>query len=636
MSIYKNLIHWLILAIIVVFFIFNLIDKFWALAGPSDPLQYVGPAVWTTTSFNDLWPLAGNPINWAWIDRVMVLLGLRLIAAISPKPEWIGPIYIAFINTSIVILCIIWSYRRAGFIASLLCGILLTSSYMILSYGTYVYADQTVAFYLLLAFICYFSRTTVCGINQRVFIAGFFSAFALFSKALGVAGIVFFLIQIMMSIWKPSNTNRSLKIITLDIMRYAAGVIAGSVLVILLFILFYGWESLESVIIGFFFQNWKLMTRGGAYGNPVTYFPHMVSMKNLPVFLSLFIMIGAYRHAEAKNPLLMAWVFLGMLFSIYAFTDRGGSPILNYMFTAFIFAALGISIYISSFVAFGNAALSEQGQITLGAVSVLLLILGMSLVKLPTTWSDAYNYVWLPRIIWESNYIYFIRPLYALSPIITLGLLALINVNRAKWSSVTFLIVLALFNYYCIMPDFYNNKDLGLIFTLLPVIAAILMLLVEVSRTKWSAIAFCLVFALWSPIFPGAMAFQKAHDDQVWSRAHYYIARALERVPADKFSIYVEGWKDVRWDRSITVFHNFYGSKFGRGTDGAMKTLHMQKVSQNLTLLDKREKIKNLKSGIILLTDNVDAVLKIFPAAREIDSFKDESGLQLQVIQIPD
>ena len=273
-------------------YIFNIYSYFWTLPTASDPLGYAGNIAWGSTYG-----------YYPWVDRIMVASGIRIVSFFCNPIYIAGPLYIAIINSLMMLLCIIWAWKESGAVASICVGAFWNSSLLLLGWATYIYADQTMSFYSLCALFYYFymrEKKTLAAI----LLCGLFSALAVLSKITGVATIAYFLIIILLS--------RSLK----QISFYIIGCIAGLLTGFIIFIFCYNIESLINVIYLFFKSN--ISSNLSLSRHNITAYTEQVltSLRYFP-FICLFIFIPAYLLKKCKFILRLAW------FHIFLF--RGSS-----------------------------------------------------------------------------------------------------------------------------------------------------------------------------------------------------------------------------------------------------------------------------------------------------------------------
>jgi 4-amino-4-deoxy-L-arabinose transferase-like glycosyltransferase len=327
----NNFGKYIILLPFVGLYIFNISKYFWTLSVPSDPLQYLGSAVSGTT-----WGY------WPWLDRITLAVNLRFFTMLFLPKYIVGMIYAGFINTAILIISMVWALKKSGSWAALLVGIFINSSYLMLGWSTYLYPDQTVALYTLLAFIFYFSNIKDRHYFKPVLMAGFFAALASFTKVTGIVAPLFFIIYIICKKrWK-------------HLKEFLLGIITGSIFIILFFILLYNWQSFINVYQQFFFgkagisnniiTDLNIVSYGASYFHEI-----LLSMKYFP-FVALFFAIGAYRNEKTKNLFFLAWLNIIMLCLL-----RPTAPsIPSYIYTAYVFTCLGLAIYLSDLISNNN------------------------------------------------------------------------------------------------------------------------------------------------------------------------------------------------------------------------------------------------------------------------------------------
>jgi hypothetical protein len=324
----------------------------------------------------------------------------------------------------------------------------------------------------------------------------------------------------------------------------------------------FGVSSLTSTFRGFFIESWQLMTVGQARGNLVTYFVEIQSLRNLPILIALFVLAGAYRDRYASGAFGMAAAFLGVITLLYAFTNRGGTAILNYVHAPTVFASLGIALYLSGVAGLRDrnaAGLSFRREPLWGTILIGCLFAGIAIAA---------------NIPDDVRIDYFFE------------------------SGVRFPL----------------DRRLAPFFTLGPIALVALLALSEAARWRWAAIAFACYAVAWGPAYPAGLALVSGRFAAAEGNAYFGAARILEKVPADRFIVVVERWSnEERWKhldgwRVLWTFHIFYGERYGRGTGAEAKTRHQNAVLANIAWPPTPKLPAGLAPGTIVLTDSLAAL----------------------------
>jgi len=144
----------------------------------------------------------------------------------------------ATIHVVMLVVGMAWAHRKSGFLAAMLVGVLFNASYPTLRYATFLYPDQTVGLYSLIAFVLFFSIRPPTKLYRPILLTGVFTAFACFSKAMGVATLVFFAVWIVY--YRRWNLLK----------EFVIGLGVGTVLVSGAFTLLYGLGYFRDTIVG--------------------------------------------------------------------------------------------------------------------------------------------------------------------------------------------------------------------------------------------------------------------------------------------------------------------------------------------------------------------------------------------------
>jgi hypothetical protein len=558
-----------LLLLFILLYIYNITKYFWTLPVPSDSLQYLGSASWGTT-----WAY------WPWLDRINLAVNLRIFTMLFSKTYIAGMVYIGFINTIILIASMFWAFKKSGFWAALLVGILINSSFLMLGWSTYIYPDQTVALYALLAFIVFFWDTKQQHYFGPVFLAGVFAAFASFTKATGVVVPIFFIAY--------SIINKDWKNLT----RLLSGILIGSILIIVLFIGLFNWQSLVNTFQHFFKSSIgnNLSTGSGLDG--AAYFHEIIlSMKYFP-FIALFFAAGAYRKQNTRDLFLLAW--LNILFVCFVRMLSPSVP--SYIYLAYVFTCLGLSVYLSDLINSKEGTdnknkISNIFIMTTSLVALIFIIIGLHIgFKYGPVKDFEYGYNYLkPLDIYDANNLLYpslIKRLYSFSPLLILGSLTYVVVTKAKRAIILFALIVSL------LASFLN----------------------------------------------GGLAYKKANFDREDANFFYENAPLFNLVPAKTFSVYVEAWNKHNYsDRLLWVYRIFFDEKYQRVFEPKYKSqyLNESEVTSNINYITKEEDLPSQTLGTQILTDNPSIIYKYFPNARKIKQiFPDQPENKLVLLDI--
>ena len=537
----------------VLVYAFLLKKSLWTLPMPSDPTRYIGSVVWK--SMCEYFP---------YLDRVMIPVGVRLVSFFFSKVYIAGMVYIALVNILILTIGILYCFRQSGFWAAVAFGVLLPGSYLMTGYATYVYTDQTLALYTLLAFIFFFQPKTRW--LHPVFVAGIFSALALFSKVMGLATVLFFAGYLIFQ-----KKGR-------DLLGFGGGLICGSIIPLGLTGILFGHQSLIFVfksIADNFIGN---LTFGGPNTNLVSHFDILVSPKTLPVFISLFICVGAYKRVASRRLFLMSIAHILLLSFIYAVSGRRGLIIDNYMYPAFVFAGLGLAVYLGEIFKDAAVGVKQTRGVLFGLLCLAFLMAGFFLAHRfdPTDFFTESAKITLPSVL---------RWFYTLGPLAVVSLLA------------------------------------G----------------VEYSRSAKVALAFLLLTSLWATAYGGGLGIAKAASDRHRAGFYYKAAPVLSEVGAESFSVYVERWNQyapiLPVPRVAWIYHLFIQEKYPRQYDPAYFSMEKkEEPPSKIQVIDKKQKLFFTR-GPLILTDNPLLIKRLFPKTVFVKNIPTDDG-QLFVLDI--
>ncbi len=559
----------LVFFLLIGLYIYNITKYFWTLPTPSDPLEYLGSAAWGTAY--GFWP---------FLARLALAVNLRIFVLLFSKAYFAGMFYIGFINTAILIVAMLWAFRKSGFWAALFVGIFMNSSYLMLGWATYIYPDQTVALYSLLAFICFFSEFKIYRFINGTFLAGFFTGLAILSKATGFGILLFFVIYL---IYKKEWRK---------IKQFAIGLFIGLTIVVFLFCLLYNYQSFLDAFVEFFYGSLgrnlaKIYTNLGA-----GYFHEIISSIKYFPFVALFILIGAYKNQKTKNLLFLAWFNIFLVYLL-----RSSAPsIPTYIYTAYIFTVLGVSIYLADvFVSkqsnrpIVNLSILRKYSFVLFFIIVLILmVVGLRLgIKYHSVENYDYSYNYLkPLDIYETT-------------------------------------------------SFPYPNIIKILYTFIPILLLVCLLGIEILRRKIFIVLFIILTAFGSSFFNGGLAYQKAKYDRERADFFYRTAPILNLVKDKTFSVYVEAWNQQSYsNRLLWVYRLFFDNKYQRVFKDQYKAqkLNADEIESSIIYIDKENDILSKAKNGRILTDRPDIVHKYFPSAIEVQRLTEFNNLRDLVV----
>lgn len=556
-----------VLFLFLVLYVWNISHYFWTLPTPSDPLQYLGPMVWKSTY-----------AYWPWLDRLSLAIGLRVFSIFIPTTYLAGPVYIGFINTLTMIIACVWLYRRQGFLAAILICIFFNTSLFLLGFATYIYPIQTEAFYALLAFIAFFADEHSRIYRKRFIFAGIFSAFAVFSKITGIFAAFYFLIYfVCKKEWK-------------GLRNFVIGAFLGTSIVCVLFIALFNIESFNNILYLFFKSNqWS----GRNLNNLISFLDQILSVKYFPVFISLFIVASAYKQTISRRLFCFSWANIAVIYFIYTFTHRGGSVISTYIYSAYIFAGIGLAAALGSIFAEAETTFLKRRL-----VNDTWLIIGISLLSFFLICTGLVIGTKYPAVRnFNMSYLYY-KPF----DIFVSGHVSIPEVWR--W-----------------------------LFTLGPILVLLFLLLSQISRSKMWIILFMLITSLWGAAFNGGLAYKKVEFDRHEAGFFYEAAPVLNEVPDQKFSIFVRAWnKHPHSDRLLWVYRQFFNKKYilPNNFDAEYKTDN--RIKGSIKYIKQEGDLINIK-GKQILTDDLTTIKEYFPKVRIVKELA-WKGIELYVVDV--
>lgn len=564
-----NLLQYAILFVFVVLYVYNIFSYFWTFAEPSDSLQYLGTAVWKTT-----WGY------WPWLDRIGLAVNLRIFTMLFSKGYEAGMYYMGFVSTAILVLSMFWAFRKSGFWAAFFVGVFINTSYLTLGWSLFIFPDQTVALYSLLAFVFYFWDVQKSRYIKPNLFAGFFVGLALFTKATGVGILAFLLFY---TIYKRDWGR--LKFLM-------SGIFISFVLTIASFIILYNWESFWNVY-GLFFRS--SISKNLDTNKPIftaSYFQELLlAMKYFP-YMALFLMAAAYKNEKVKNLFLAAWSYIILLMILRS----AGPTIPSYIYSAYIFTVLGFSIYLSDLLAESENERIYKNKNFITIIS--LLVFGLISLGLK------YGFVFSPVEKFDYDYLY-LKPI----DIYTSGNLI----------------------YPVIVKKLYS---------FIPMVVLAILVYIEFSKSKKAIVSFVVLSSFWFSFSNGGLAFQKAKYDRERAGIYYEIAPLLNKVEDKQFSVYIKELnKYPCTDCLLWLYRIFFDEKYQRVFEEKYKSQYLNEyqVTGNIGYIEKEEDLLSKIKGNQIITDDPDSVLGYFPSATETKQVYYRGGQKkLYIMNIPE
>lgn len=545
----------------IAFFAWLVMAKLWIKPFPSDPLQYLIPAAKDNIA-----------VNWPWLDRIALAVNLRIFCQFVRPAYLAGALCILITNLVTMTALSLWAWRRKGFFAGIMAATLMATSYYFLAFATYIYPDQTVAMYSALAFTVLFwlgDRQKIPA--WRVFVCGVFVAMAVLSKITGISALLFFSAYIL---WKRDWPKAAV---------YAAGGLAGTILVLSSFAALYGIDCLKTSLESLSGNVSTNMEGNVKCLNCVSYLSVLSSSLYIPVYAALFILAAAYRKKDSRTAMLAGWSSIAIIYFIYTASNRGGVPIPTYIFAAFPMAAAGMAIHLAPSV-----------NIVAGKCHRDILPL---------------------RLIYIA--------------VITTGILALMALGfhlGGRWPMVKNFNM----SYHYFLPlDVYSykikweyHKLIKAIFILCPIVT-ILLLVCHEALKKFKALpvlGLAVIVPLWCMMQNGGLARKRAEYYRKQNDFFYDNSAILSKLDAGPHcGIMVEKWRrKPKYERLLRVYNGFFSPLNPNGT--------------KFRFIDD---IGNLRyqPGMTVLTDSPNFLAE-YPGSTVERKLKDGDGNELTLIKL--
>lgn len=433
-------------------------------------------------------------------------------------------------------------------------GIILVTSYSLLFESTMIYTDQTMSLFCLIAFIFFFSKY-----RNKIFdptmMAGIFSAVSCFTKLPAIALLLFFIAWIVCAREWPR------------LKRLLSGLLIGSILVVLIYILTYGFDSLQFIISHSVYSSASFL-KPPIHGRSQYVFYVLESY--IPIFISLVIFLGAYRNKTARPLFFASMAFvafsllMGLVTDMYVLGD-------NYLYPLVIFTSIGLGMYVTTIFDNKQAGSSKVFQ------------------------------------LYQNNNFK-----------LAFTVLCLVG---------TFVAFKVGIEHYTTFLNLSSPKINQLLFHIYPVVPMCiigLMVLIEYSKSRTLVLLFILLVALWCPAYNGASAYSAVSAINTRSALFYKAPLVFNEIPAKQFSVYVESWNS---NKSVGEMKQFYAAFFNE----KYPKVHNQDTYDNVMnsiymVTNKNDLPKAVLQGNSILTDVPDYIKQVFPAAEIVKNIPWESG----------
>lgn len=314
----------------IIYFLFCLF-LFLSVTAPSDPLQYVKPALYPDNGFE-------------FLDRIIVWLWIRFIAIFPIKLEYIGGISTLLLVTFTLVLGLFWLYKKVNIYAMNVFFILFFLSDIILPISSYTYPTQ------MLTFIIFSTLIVLSLINNKhikFFLAGIGATIAIFSKIQAYPFFIFLFLYIFIN-------SKGYKEVIKNQFIALMGIISGLIIIVSIITLTDGITLINKIIVQYFENTVNVQAEGRNLGGIPPFHKYL---NNPTVLFSLIGCSCAIMFKKFQELKLFAFAGLFQLLGlilIYIVTQRGGPLINNYILDfvvigLFIFSALVGKLFYQEF-----------------------------------------------------------------------------------------------------------------------------------------------------------------------------------------------------------------------------------------------------------------------------------------------
>lgn len=294
-----------------------------SITAPSDPLQYVKPALHPEEGFQ-------------FLDRLILWIWIRLIYFLPIPLEFIGGVATLLLTTFSLIIGMYWLIKNININSSLIFFFFFTLSPFILSISSYTYPMHMLSFIILIVAILVdkFQKK----LKLVFFILGFGITIALFSK---IQAYSFFIFAILYIFYKSKNIKEYIN----NIVFFIIGIFCGIITIFIIMILLYDFNILKEIISNYFNQMFSIQVKGRATGG-IPFFYLYLYEPTFFISLSSIIIVIIIKNEKLILFSIIALTQLFGLILIYFITQRGGPLIFNYLMDFIIIGLLVASALI--------------------------------------------------------------------------------------------------------------------------------------------------------------------------------------------------------------------------------------------------------------------------------------------------
>lgn len=298
------------------------IKNVFVFTAPSDPLQYVKPALDSNLTFE-------------FFDRVFLWIILKFFSQFITSAHLITGVTHLFITSFTLFICTLWLGNNFGRLSSSVFVFLYILSPVVFGISTYTYPTQLLTLIIIITIITLVNSNS----SKRNLYTGLGAVFAFFSKVQSFSFIIFLFFY---SFYKNKKFS--------DFVYLIFGIVCGLLIIVFIFLYYADIYRLLDLIQIYFFEG-SGTTQFYGRGEK-TMPPFHKYLAEPTILLSIIGMIIPFYYKNLKTLRLFSIVamvqFLG-LFLIYLITKRGGPLIPNYIYDAYILGIICFSGFMFNF-----------------------------------------------------------------------------------------------------------------------------------------------------------------------------------------------------------------------------------------------------------------------------------------------
>lgn len=345
--------------------LFSLISWQWAfvLTPPSDPLQYVAPALRAEGGF-------------PYIDRIVLWLWIRIVATLPVPVEMVGGISTLIVSSATLFIVSWWLTIQFRPLAGAIFGVLYIASPMVLGISTYTFPMQPMTLVLVVTVILmdFFQG------KQRYLVGGIGGGVASLCKVQGIGFLGFLAFDVL-----TRCKTRRLHHMVVSILGFILGVVS----VFLLLIVVDSAEQLVSIFKKYFLADYgKEQFQGRGTGGLPPFYAYLVEPTCIAALAGM-VWPWIDQNFRRLRPFASVAALQTMsLILIYAVTRRGGPIIYNYSLDALVLALVAFSGVLAS-VCKENRKNANSNELIIG---ILLLVGAFLFIEVSAYYSKAVQY----------------------------------------------------------------------------------------------------------------------------------------------------------------------------------------------------------------------------------------------------